>query len=222
VRLTPDAPSFTVVAAPGAGEVAGTYFALGVEHILQGLDHQLFVLALLLLVGGTRRLVGTVTAFTVAHSFTLAAATLGWVRVAVPPVEATIALSIVFVAAEIVRKGRGEASLTERRPWVVAFVFGLLHGLGFAGALRQVGLPETAIPLSLAFFNVGVEAGQLLFVGAALSVLAVIRPAMARLAGRPAAGLWDLADAVARPAAYGIGLLAAWWVIERTLAFWAA
>src|SRR6185295_8055145 len=127
-----------------------------------GFDHLLFVLALVILVNGVRRLIATVTAFTVAHSLTLVAATLGWVHVPGPPVEATIALSIVFVAAEIVRGRRGMESLTERFPWVIAFVFGLLHGFGFASALSEVGLPQTAIPVALLLFNVGVEIGQLL------------------------------------------------------------
>ena len=142
-----------------------TYFKLGVEHILLGFDHLLFVLALLFLVEGWRRLLGTITAFTVAHSLTLAAATFGWVQVPQAPVEAVIALSIMFVAVEILHRQRGRTGIATRKPWVVAFVFGLLHGLGFAGALREIGLPDDAIPLALAFFNVGVEAGQLLVCG---------------------------------------------------------
>ena len=136
-RLTPSAPSFVVEAAPRATEVAGTYLVLGIEHILGGVDHLLFVLALLILVKGTRRLIWTVTAFTIAHSLTLAGATLGFVDVPAPPVEAAIALSIVFVAAEIIRSREGKAGLTERFPWVVAFIFGLLHGFGFASALNE-------------------------------------------------------------------------------------
>ena len=148
-RLTPSEPSFVVEAAPRALEVARTYFTLGVEHILLGVDHLLFVLALLLVTRGTARLIETITAFTVAHSITLALATLGQVRVPQTPVEAVIALSIVFVAAEIVRARRGAAGLTARAPWVVAFTFGLLHGFGFAGALSEVGLPQGQIPLAL-------------------------------------------------------------------------
>ena len=146
--------------------MARTYLVLGVEHILLGIDHLLFVLALLLVVKGAGRVVATVTAFTVAHSITLAAATLGLVRVPGPPVEAVIALSIVFVAAEIVHGAQGRPGLTARWPWLVAFTFGLLHGFGFAGALGEIGLPQNAIPLALFFFNVGVELGQLLFVAA--------------------------------------------------------
>ncbi|NIP93435.1 MAG: HupE/UreJ family protein, partial [Akkermansiaceae bacterium] len=163
-RITAEEPSYVVEANPGPGQVSWTYFVLGVEHILLGIDHLLFVLALLLLVKGWKKLVGTVTSFTLAHSITLALATLGFVHVPGPPVEAVIALSIVFVAAEVIRGHRGNPGLTERWPWLVAFTFGLLHGFGFAGALSEVGLPQTSIPLALLMFNVGVEAGQLLFV----------------------------------------------------------
>src|SRR6478609_2004546 len=172
-RVTPSSPSFVVAAAPNALDVTRTYLVLGVEHILFGVDHLLFVLALLILVKGWRKLVGTITAFTVAHSITLAAATLGFLHVPSKPVEATIALSIVFVACEIVHRRQGRAGLTEMWPWVIAFSFGLLHGLGFAGALREVGLPQNAIPLALVFFNIGVELGQLLFIGAVMAVIAV-------------------------------------------------
>jgi hydrogenase/urease accessory protein HupE len=140
-RLTPSAPSFVVEAAPGALEVARTYTVLGVEHILTGIDHLLFVLALLIITRGGWRLVKTVTAFTISHSLTLSAATLGFVHVPQPPVEAVIALSIVFVAAEIVRIDRGREGITARAPWIVAFSFGLTNGLGFTGGLMEVGLP---------------------------------------------------------------------------------
>jgi hydrogenase/urease accessory protein HupE len=209
-RLLPARPEFTVQAATGVGEVAWSYFVLGVEHILGGIDHLLFVLALLLIVRGGRRIVATITAFTVAHSITLVAATLGWVHVPGPPVEATIALSIVFVAAEVVHGLRGKPGLTARAPWVVAFTFGLLHGFGFAGALAQVGLPQKAIPVALLMFNVGVEVGQLLFVGAVLAVHAGLR----RLPiGR--------APWAAQAVPYAIGSVAMFWVIERIAAFWA-
>jgi len=206
-RLTPREPAFRVEARPGRAEVAATYMRLGVEHILGGIDHLLFVLALLLLVRGTRRLVATVTAFTVAHSLTLAAATLGLVHVRQAPVEAVIALSIVFVAAEIVQQARGRPGLGSRRPWILAFAFGLLHGLGFAGALREVGLPERSIPIALLFFNLGVELGQLLFIACALPLAAL---------GRRAALRWPLVSA--RIPAYGIGCVAAWWTLERIAA----
>ncbi len=170
-RLTPSSPSLVVSAAPGALEVCRTYLVLGVEHILFGVDHLLFVLGLLILVKGWRKLVGTITAFTVAHSITLAAATLGFVHVPGKPVEATIALSIVFVACEIIHRRAGRVGLTEAWPWVIAFTFGLLHGLGFAGALREVGLPQNAIPIALLFFNIGVETGQLLFISVVMAVI---------------------------------------------------
>lgn len=207
-RLTPAAPSVVVTAAPGSLGVAWTYLRLGVEHILLGFDHLLFVLALIMLVGPHRRLIGTVTAFTVAHSLTLAAATLGLVHVPPRAVEATIALSIVFVAAEIVHARRGVRSLTARKPWIVAFAFGLLHGLGFAGALADVGLPQHAIPLALLCFNVGVEIGQLLFIATVLGV---------RLAARRLAVPWPAWAAGLAP--YVIGTLAAYWTIERVAAF---
>jgi hydrogenase/urease accessory protein HupE len=207
-RLTPDAPSFVVEAAPRWQQIAGTYLSLGVEHILLGIDHLLFVFALLLLVKGWRRLVATVTAFTVAHSLTLAAATLGYVHVPQRPVEAVIALSIVFVAAELVRLGSGRTSVTHRWPWAIAFTFGLLHGFGFAGALSEIGLPEQAIPLALLFFNVGVEVGQLLFIAVVVSVGAVARHMATPLP------TW-----APRLSAYAIGAVAAFWTIERVAGF---
>ena len=174
-RLTPAAPSFVVEAAPTGMQVADTYTRLGIEHILTGVDHLLYVLAMLLLVTGWKRIVATMTAFTATHSLTLAAATLGWVQVPQAPVEACIALSILFVAREIVCSRKGQPGLTEQWPWVVSFTFGLLHGFGFAGALSEVGLPQTAIPVALLFFNVGVEIGQLLFIAAAVAALVVGR-----------------------------------------------
>jgi hydrogenase/urease accessory protein HupE len=206
-RLDPSNTSAVLDASPSQWNVAGTYFVLGVEHILFGIDHLLFVLALVMLVKGTRRLIGTITAFTVAHSITLAGATLGWVNVPIAPVEAIIALSIVFVAAEIVHGKNGEEGLAARSPWIVAFAFGLLHGFGFAGALSEVGLPSNAIPVALLFFNVGVEIGQLLFVAAVVL--------FQRLASRPleAAPQWiNLAPA------YAIGGLAMFWTLQRVTA----
>jgi hydrogenase/urease accessory protein HupE len=207
-RVLPGEPRFTLRAAPGRGEVATSYLGLGVEHIVLGVDHLLFVLALFLLVPGERRLVATITAFTVAHSITLAAATLGFVHVPGPPVEACIALSVAFVAAEIVHGRRGLPGLTARRPWLVAGSFGLLHGLGFAGALSEVGLPELAIPIALLFFNLGVEVGQLAFLAVAAGLLAALRAARpAPPAGAPAwRGILP---------AYAIGACAAFWVIQR-------
>ena len=207
-RLTPSAPSFVVEAAPSALEVARTYLALGVEHILFGFDHLLFVLALFILVKGTGRLIATVTAFTVAHSLTLAGATLGFVHVPGPPVEAGIALSIVFVAAEIVRSRQGRMGLTERFPWIVAFTFGLLHGFGFASALSEVGLPQSAIPIALLFFNVGVEIGQLFFIAFIFTVFALTRQIAQRISLVQPAWAW-------RVPAYAIGSVSAFWIIQR-------
>ena len=204
--LTPSDPATIVAAAQTTAAVIGTYLVLGTEHILLGIDHLLFVLALLLLVGSVRRLVVTVTAFTVAHSVTLGAATLGLVNVPQAPVEAVIALSILFVAAEIIHWRQGRPGITRRKPWLVAFTFGLLHGFGFAGALTEIGLPEHAIPLALLFFNVGVEAGQLMFIAAVFLAWSVLRKI-------------DWAEWVWRIPVYGIGTMAAFWTIERISGF---
>lgn len=209
-RLPVGDPQFQVRAPEGKVEIAWAYLVLGVEHILGGIDHLLFVLALLLVVKGGRRIVLTVTAFTVAHSITLVAAALGLLHLPGPPVEAIIALSIVFVASEIIHGRQGRPGLTARAPWVVAFSFGLLHGLGFAGALAEIGLPQTAIPLALLMFNVGVETGQLLFVGVVLGLTALFR----RLSRHQP-------EWVVPIAAYGIGSVAAFWTIERVASFWA-
>jgi len=217
-RLTPSQPEFKVLGTSDPAAVALTYFKLGVEHILLGFDHLLFVLALLLLVGGWRRLVGTITAFTLAHSLTLAAATLGWVQVPQAPVEAVIALSIMFVAVEILHRQQGQMGIATRKPWIVAFVFGLLHGLGFAGALREVGLPDDAIPLALAFFNVGVEAGQLLFVAAVFLLFWLVNQLMGRR-GATAEPSFLPGTILTRAASYVIGTLAAFWLIQRTYGF---
>ena len=217
-RLTPQDTAFIVTAAQGALAVAAAYFGLGVEHILLGIDHLLFVLALLFLVRSWPRLIATVTAFTLAHSLTLAAATLGWLHVPQKPVEAAIALSIVFVAADVLRAGEG--SLTRRAPWLVAFAFGLLHGLGFAGALREVGVPEHAVPLALLFFNVGVEAGQLVFIAAVFGLFWLLKTLRLRVSASADPHSWHVATAVSKPAAYAIGTLAAFWVFERTAGFW--
>ncbi len=177
------------------GEVAQAYLVLGVEHILSGFDHLLFVISLLFLVGFQRRLVWTITAFTVAHSITLALAALDWLTLRPPPVEACIALSIVLVAGEALRQRQ---TLARRLPSLVAFIFGLVHGLGFAGALKDIGLPENHLPLALLTFNLGVEAGQLLTVGVAWSVALALR--------RTA---W--AARLKTPVVYGIGSMAAYW-----------
>jgi hydrogenase/urease accessory protein HupE len=216
-RLSTAKTAFVVRAAPGSPEVAATYLRLGIEHILFGFDHLLFVLALVILVRDWRRVALTVTAFTVAHSITLAAATLGLVNVPGPPVEAAIALSIVLVAVEIVNARRGTPSLSARWPWLVAFCFGLLHGFGFAGALAEVGLPHHAIPIALLFFNLGVEIGQLVFVAVVLAVGDLFRRAIAlRLEPTPVQRSVNQLDVIA---AYAIGAVAAYWLIERTFAF---
>ena len=205
-RLTPANTTIAVSDAEGWRQVAGTYTSLGVEHILLGIDHLLFVLALLIIVPSVRKMVFMITAFTVAHSLTLAAATLGLVHVPQAPVEAVIALSILFVAVEIVHWKQGREGITRSKPWVVAFLFGLLHGFGFAGALTEIGLPEHAIPLALLFFNIGVEIGQLVFVAAVLLVWAVLRRA-------------SLPGWAWRVPTYAIGGLAAYWTIERITGF---
>jgi hypothetical protein len=207
-RLTPATTSFVVEAAPSGLEVARTYSVLGIQHILTGIDHLLFVLALLIITGGGWKLVKTVTAFTISHSLTLTAAALGYVHVPQRPVEAVIALSIVFVAAEIVRVHRGLESITSRSPWLVAFTFGLMHGLGFAGGLSEAGLPAAHIPSALLFFSVGVEMGHFLFIGVVLVFIALVRriripfPRWAELAPP-----------------YAIGATAMFWVIQRIAAF---
>ena len=215
-RLTPTRTSFVVEAEPGASEVAASYLRLGVEHILFGFDHLLFVLALVILVRDWRRVVLTVTAFTIAHSLTLAAATLGFVSVPGPPIEAAIALSIVLVAVEIVNERRGMRTFAARWPWLIAFCFGLLHGFGFAGALAEVGLPHHAIPVALLFFNLGVEAGQLAFVAAALVAGWAIQRTMA-LRLEPAV-VQETVNRFDTIATYAIGAVAAYWLIERTSA----
>jgi hydrogenase/urease accessory protein HupE len=211
-RLTPKSPQTTIPIRPGGWSVAGTYLQLGVQHILTGIDHLLFVLALLLITRGGWKMVKTVTAFTLSHSVTLTAATLGYVHVPQRPVEAIIALSIVFVAAEIVRGRQGRPGIAARAPWVVAFSFGLLHGLGFAGGLAEAGLPVGHIPLALLFFSLGVEVGHFLFIGVVLSLMALWRRLLPRLAPRLPA--W-----VELVPPYAIGTLAMFWVIQRTATF---
>lgn len=203
-RLTRDRPAVTVGSAPDTWQLARTYTAIGVEHILRGFDHLLFVIALVLLLQHGWTVVKAATAFTVAHSITLAGTTLGFFGLAQAGVEALIALSIVFLAVEIAKQSAGTKRLSERIPWVVAFLFGLLHGFGFAGALREIGLPEGDVPIALLTFNVGVELGQLLIIALTLALLALLR----RFAGsalRPATVM----------AAYAIGGIASFWFIER-------
>jgi hydrogenase/urease accessory protein HupE len=204
----PSQPWLEVVAQRSAWQVAWDYTLLGMDHILSGFDHLTFVLALLLIVSGARRLLITITSFTLAHSITLAAATLGVLWVPGAPVEATIALSILFLASELVKVNRGQPSLTASYPWIVAFVFGLLHGFGFAGALGDIGLPQNEIPLALLMFNIGVELGQLLFVAFILAIVMILN----RLRREWPAWTRQIP-------AYGIGGIAAFWLIERIAGF---
>jgi hydrogenase/urease accessory protein HupE len=202
--LKAEAPSFTIAADGRPGGVVRDYARLGIEHILLGWDHLLFVLALVLLIGWGRSLLWTITAFTAGHSVTLALAALGVVHVPQGPIEAAIALSIYFLAVELVRAHREERTLTQRAPWAIAAGFGLLHGLGFAGALAEVGLPTAEIPLALFAFNLGIELGQLAFVALVL----LVSWAATRLPVR-----WP--RWVRAAPAYGIGTLAVYWFLER-------
>ena len=209
--LRPAAASQTLRLSEPQGIAVPGYLRLGVEHILTGFDHLLFVLGLLLLIGPNWRVVKAITAFTVAHSITLALAALGFVQFPSALIEALVALSIVFVASELVPVAGREDTLTRRHPWIIAFAFGLLHGLAFAGALAQIGLPPKATPQALFLFNVGVEIGQLMFIAAAIAAMRVLAFAEQRLRWRRAA--WAQAAPV-----YAIGGLASYWLIERTLA----
>ncbi len=205
--MLPQAPSFTIAAAPTRFDVMRTYSVLGTQHILLGLDHLLFVLALLLLIRDLRALVATITAFTVAHSITLALSAIGLAMAPQPLVEALVALSIVLVATEIVRAGRGEHAGSHIAPWTIAFAFGLLHGLGFGRALLEIGLPAGDVPLALVAFNVGVEIGQLLVIGLVFATVASLRLLLAipRLIDRHRLG-------------YAVGCVSATWFVERVVA----
>jgi len=202
--LRPATPSVTLGAPTSATERALSYVQLGLQHILLGLDHLLFVLGLLLIVGNRWMLVKTITAFTVAHSITLAIATLGYASAPLVPLNAAIALSILFLGPEIVRVWRGETSFTIRHPWVVAFAFGLLHGFGFASGLTAMGLPKAEIPLALLLFNVGVELGQ---VGFVLLVVMLERSFRTLEIRWPR---WTQALP-----GYAVGSLGAYWTIQR-------
>ena len=210
VLVQPSKAWIAVPAKQGFLGVLSTYVHHGVEHILLGYDHLLFVLALILIVRSARTLLWTITAFTLAHSITLALASLGIVHVPIPPVEAAIALSIVLLAMEILRLRRGEPSVTARWPWMVAFAFGLLHGFGFASALTEIGLPSHDLPLALFAFNVGVELGQLAFIAVVLSLWAVLR----RIPFSP----W-VRDYAPVASAYAIGIMATFWFLERVSGF---
>jgi len=205
--LRPSSTSVEIGQAAGAGRRALAYIRLGIQHIVQGVDHLLFVLGLLLIVQSTSMLLKTITSFTVAHSLTLAIATLGYAEVPTLPLNAVIALSILFLGPEIVRAQRGGTSLTIRHPWIVAFAFGLLHGFGYATGLTEMGLPSAEIPLALFTFNVGVEIGQLAFVGMVLLLVRAFRTLEIRWPR------WALASP-----AYAVGVLGAFWTIDRTIA----
>jgi hypothetical protein len=206
--LRPSSPEFTIPLQASKLKIAGDYWLMGTVHILEGVDHLLFVLALLLIVAGFGPLLKAVTAFTVAHSITLVLATLGLMHMPAAPTEAIIALSILFLASEIVHKRNGVIGITERYPWLIAFIFGLFHGLGFAGALSEIGVPQHEVPLALFTFNVGVETGQLLFIAAVLSLIAMLK----RLPLTAPQGSW-------RVAPYAIGSVAAFWTIDRVMSF---
>src|SRR3984893_5407177 len=203
--LRPSTPSFGIHLT-GTGKMpVPTYLTLGIEHILTGFDHLSFVLGLLLLVRGRLRLIKTITAFTLAHSMTLAAAALGYVHVSAPVIESLVALSIVFVAVELTRAWQGQEGITTRYPWLIAFTFGLLHGFAFAGSLADIGLPLHHIPAALLLFNCGVEVGQLLFVGVVFTISALLRRLPWSWLGGPVR--WAIP--------YGIGALASYWMLER-------
>ncbi len=213
-RLTPSSPLYVVESVPDRIQVAATYTRLGIEHILLGIDHLLFVACLMLVAGSGRRLLITITGFTLAHSVTLVLSALELVRLPVPPVEAAIALSIVFVASEIARGKRD--SLNFRYPIAVSASFGLLHGFGFAAVLREIGLPQTEIPVALLCFNLGVEIGQIVFVAALALIVIVMGRVLASIANRP---VHMLAPSIRIPVTYMIGSVASYWLIARVAAF---
>jgi HupE / UreJ protein len=200
--------SFTIPEQITNGELAVSYWRMGTIHILEGFDHLLFLLTLLLIVHGIWPLLKTVTAFTLAHSLTLALATLDLIHIPQVPTEGVVSLSIMLLAVEVVRKNQGQLTLSERYPWLIAFTFGLVHGLGFAGALYEIGVPQHAVPLALLMFNVGVETGQIMFVVTVSLLLA----GLARLHGTTALTL-------VRATPYAIGGVAAFWTIDRVSSF---
>lgn len=206
--ISADLPFYTVPLEPSNTDVIWTYLVLGVDHIIFGIDHLLFVLALIFVTNGKWKIIKTVTAFTLAHSITLSLAALGYASIPIPPVEAIIALSIVFLAKEIIQHTPDKPSLTYQKPWLVAFAFGLLHGFGFASALSETGLPQTAIPLALAFFNIGVELGQIGFVLVILVCLYGIRSLKVK---------WPIW--VEQSPIYAIGGMSFYWLIDRVVGF---
>ncbi|MCF6223244.1 MAG: HupE/UreJ family protein [Flavobacteriaceae bacterium] len=207
LMLQPDKDSSIIPGETSTYDVIKTYSKLGIEHILLGIDHLLFVLALIIITKGKWKIIKTITAFTIAHSITLSLAALGLVNFPVPPVEAVIALSIMFLAIEIIKSINGKETLTSKKPWLIAFTFGLLHGFGFAGALANIGLPQQDIPFALAFFNVGVELGQIAFV---MVVLVFIRILSIKK---------EWPTHLKKIPAYVIGSMATFWMIERVFGF---
>ena len=207
--LQPDKAEAIIPKEPNKWEVIQLYILLGIEHILIGIDHLLFVLGLLLLVKGIKPLIQTITAFTVAHSITLGAATFDLIRVPQAPVEAVIALSIVFLAKEYISVKEGEESMTAKYPWIVAFTFGLLHGFGFAGALSEIGFPQKEVPLALLTFNIGVELGQLIFIG----IIGLLWMVLKKTNLPQPKWSWKVLP-------YGMGIIASFWLVERVVAFW--
>jgi len=208
LMLQPDNTSAVLPGETSTWSVVKTYTILGVEHILFGFDHLLFVLALIIITVGFKKIVKTITAFTIAHSITLSMAVLGFANLPGPPVEAIIALSIVFLAVEVIKTIQGKQTLTSKKPWLVAFIFGLLHGFGFAGALGEIGIPQSEIPIALAFFNIGVELGQIAFVIVVLAGILLLK----RYKN------WSVF--IRKVPTYAIGTLAAFWFIERFIGFW--
>jgi hydrogenase/urease accessory protein HupE len=213
-RMTPASPSFVVTNSPQFWEVAQTYLVFGMQHIWQGSDHLLFIACLVLIAGSWRRILITITGFTLAHSITLALAALELVRVPIPPVEAVIALSIVFLAREIALDRRD--TLTWRHPIAVSSSFGLLHGFGFASALSDIGLPQTEIPAALLAFNVGVEIGQVVFVATILSIFWLVTQSLKKLKLESVNWLLN----IEKPMAYTVGAITMFWTVERISAFW--
>jgi hydrogenase/urease accessory protein HupE len=225
-RLLADSPSFVVGESLSRLEVARTYTVFGIEHILGGIDHLLFIACLVLIAGTGRRILITISGFTLAHSITLTLAALDLVRLPIPPIEAVIALSIVFLAREIALQRRD--TLTWRYPIAVSASFGLLHGFGFASALSEIGLPQTEVPAALLAFNIGVEIGQILFVGVIIATVWVITSIMGALSGMEGAssrrvkGITSLEwlRRIEQPLAYTVGGITIIWTVERTMVFW--
>lgn len=202
-------PSDPVLSLGGEGANSVGYLMIGVEHLIGGIDHVLFVIGLVLFIGSPWMLLKTITAFTIAHSITLTLSVMNIVSLAQAPVEAVIALSIVFLARELAQPEEHRSALTRTSPWMMAFIFGLLHGLGFAGALSEIGLPEEALFTSLLLFNLGIELGQILVIFVLVLVLWLWREATRTLSLRP--------NLVHQLAAYAMGSAAMYWTIDRTL-----